>query len=133
MGTRADLYVGRGEQAEWLGSIAWDGDWIPESISQAKTESGYRTAVTEFLASRDDGTVPSDGWPWPWDDSHTTDYAYAFDDGQTWAAIFGDCWYPARDKPPEYEGKRNECVFPNMKARKKVTYGKRSGVIILGG
>lgn len=26
MGTRADFYVGRGEQAEWLGSIAWDGN-----------------------------------------------------------------------------------------------------------
>lgn len=25
MGTRADFYVGRGESAEWLGSIAWDG------------------------------------------------------------------------------------------------------------
>jgi hypothetical protein len=26
MGTRADFYVGRGETAEWLGSIAWDGN-----------------------------------------------------------------------------------------------------------
>jgi hypothetical protein len=25
MGTRADFYVGRGETAEYLGSIAWDG------------------------------------------------------------------------------------------------------------
>ncbi len=26
MGTRADFYVGLGEQAEWLGSVAWDGN-----------------------------------------------------------------------------------------------------------
>ena len=26
MGTRADFYVGRGESAEWLGSVAWDGN-----------------------------------------------------------------------------------------------------------
>jgi len=25
MGTRADFYVGRGETAEWVGSVAWDG------------------------------------------------------------------------------------------------------------
>lgn len=29
MGTRADFYIGRGENAEWLGSIAWDGDPWP--------------------------------------------------------------------------------------------------------
>ena len=25
MGTRADLYIGRGTDAEWIGSVAWDG------------------------------------------------------------------------------------------------------------
>jgi hypothetical protein len=25
MGTRADFYIGRGTEAEWLGSVAWDG------------------------------------------------------------------------------------------------------------
>jgi hypothetical protein len=25
MGTRADFYVGRGKDAEWLGSVAFDG------------------------------------------------------------------------------------------------------------
>lgn len=25
MSTRADFYVGRGAEAEWIGSISWDG------------------------------------------------------------------------------------------------------------
>lgn len=84
MGTRADFYVGIGLQAEWLGSIAWDGypDGIPETILASRAEAGYRSAVAAFLARREDGTTPDMGWPWPWPDSATSDEVYALNDGR---------------------------------------------------
>jgi hypothetical protein len=139
MGTRADFYVGRGEQAEWLGSIAWDGH--PGSIGNdgsivlATTEADYRQQVTAFLASRDDATLPEQGWPWPWDDSHLTDYAYAFDGDALWSSRFGREWFRvrpfARDFGEPDELMPETAVFPDMAARKAVTYGPRSGVIVV--
>ena len=81
MGTRADFYVGRGEKAEWIGSIAWDGypDGMPDSLLAATSTEGYLQEVTDFFKERDDVTLPEDGWPWPWDDSGTTDYSYTLD------------------------------------------------------
>lgn len=114
MGTRADFYVGQGPEAEWLGSVAWDGyEWADETdnpIRQAKTEEEYRKAVSELIAYRDDGTKPEMGWPWPWDDSGTTDFAYFWDGSEVkWE------W----EKP-----------YPDMKARKNVTMGDRSGLMM---
>ena len=133
MGTRADFYIGRGLDAEWLGSIAWDGypEGIPAPVFSATTESEFRSRVAEFAAAREDWTSPDKGWPWPWDDSGTTDYAYAFDGGHVHAACFGGRWCtPETVSDDETEGK--ECVFPNMSARKNVTFGRRSGVMIIG-
>jgi hypothetical protein len=132
MGTRADFYVGRGEKAEWLGSIAWDGypGGIDPKLLKSESEEDYRYRVKEFL-KREDGTLPEDGWPWPWEDSRTTDYAYAFDEGKVWASCFGNKWFNPLKKEPEHKDVK-EAEFPNMKAIQKVTLGKRSGVIVLG-
>lgn len=117
MGTRADFYVGRGDQAEWLGSIAWDGypDGVPMDVRWANTEEEYRAAVAAFFADRNDVTLPKDGWPWSWEDSRTTDCAYAFDGGQVYVAWFGRRWWPADEKEPEecHDGPKT-CVFPKM-------------------
>jgi len=133
MGTRADFYIGRGSDAEWLGSIAWDAypSGLPNELLSSNSEEGFRARVAE-LSSRDDWTSPSDGWPWPWDDSHTTDYAYAFDGGTVWAASFGHGWFPASGDEPDEEASLPPCVFPDMKAIQNVTLGKRSGVMIFG-
>lgn len=131
MGTRADFYVGRGVSAEWLGSIAWDGYSIPDAISTAADETSYRAAVVAFIGQRKDGTKPADGWPWPWDDSRTTDYAYAFDCGAVHASIFGHAWWLVRDGEPDDDGPK-VAVFPNMAGRANVTLGERSGVIVVG-
>jgi hypothetical protein len=160
MGTRADFYVGRGKKAEWIGSIAWGG--YPEPHIKAKLladcdEDAWRKRVADFIAKRDDGTKPSDGWPWPWDDSNTTDWAYTIDDGKVWCSCFGQPWlaiddYVARTKEHARLVKLAEAdggeypdddwwdhldlpkpSHPNMKSVANVTMGKRSGVILVGG
>lgn len=149
MGTRADFYVGRGPDAEWLGSIAWDG--YPSAIGvgdagnlgpgrlaflSAGAEHEWRNLVAAFLAVREDATKPEDGWSWPWKDSSTTDYAYAFDGGKVYASSFGHAWFDPLDPPTDEDGDlagEKSAVFPDMSARKAVTFGKRSGVLILGG
>ena len=135
MGTRADFYVGRGEQAEWLGSIAWDGDpaGIDEPVRRACLEKHYREAVSIFLM-RDDATLPAAGWPWPWDDSRTTDYAYAFDGGRVWWSCFGRAWRDALedDAGEEPVAGGQVAIFPNMKARANVAIGgPQSGLVVL--
>jgi len=131
MGTRADFYVGTGKDAKWLGSIAFDGYRIEKmealdacrnadcaacyGIKMATTENDFRQAVATLLDLNDDATKPAQGWPWPWEDSKTTDYAYAFVDGA--CRVF-------------YWGKGAE--WPDMSDRQNVTYGRRSGTIILG-
>jgi hypothetical protein len=112
VGTRADYYVGTGIEAEWIGSVAWDGDEVEPPVKKAKTEQSYRKAVKTFLESRDDASFPKDGWPWPWDDSGTSDCAFTFSNG----------------KFKKFKG-----PYPDMSAKKNVTFGKRSGLIVFGG
>lgn len=132
MGTRADFYVGRGLGAEWLGSIAWDGhpDSIDATVIGAGSETEFRSAVADFLASRDDATLPDQGWPWPWSDSRTTDYAYAFD-GKVMASRFGHKWFDVGEPEPESDSPES-AVFPDMSERSRFTLGPRSGVIVFG-
>lgn len=146
MGTRADFYVGKGKDAEWLGSIAWDGyrDGVPGFILKAKTEANYRKAVEVFLSKRDDRRFAKDGWPWPWNDSGTSDCSYWFFDGKCWDAngaymddgtcgeqdIFLPCDVP-ESKFTNGDGyfiaeKIKDALpveYPDMSARKRVTDG----------
>lgn len=151
MGTRADFYVGRGVNAEWLGSVAYDGcpgglgvsaeksagerKATNDILLESATESEWRGRVADILAKRDDATLPKDGWPWPWEDSRTTDYAYALDGGKVWASCFGGEWFDPLIEPSEEEcdgPTRKVAVFPDMTSRQKVTLGARSGVIVFG-
>jgi hypothetical protein len=136
MGTRADFYIGRGEQAEWLGSVSYD-DYPRGVIDDAKTAADaetFRVAVGNFIAGRDDGTTPEMGWPWPWENSQTTDYAYALDDGKVWASRFGGPWFVATaDEPDDASGTyQKSAVFPDMRDRKAVAQPgtARSGAML---
>ena len=158
MGTRADFYVGRGENAEWIGSIAWDG--YPSGIKPTSTnkdrwgcseheprpkgahlfasadEATFRDRVEQFFANREDVTRPAEGWPWPWDDSGTTDYAYAFDGGKVYASCFGSAWWLASRKAPDDPDsvRGAKAVFPKMERGRFARPGdKRSGVIVIEG
>lgn len=134
MGTRADFYVGRGKSAEWIGSTAWDG--YPDGFSDtpifgSKTEEEFRANVAAEIGGREDGTKPEMGWPWPWDNSHTTDYSYAFDDGKVWATNWGYRWFdPNEPEPDDINDEAKLSEFPDMTDRKKLTMGKRSGVMV---
>lgn len=151
MGTRADFYVGKGAEAEWIGSVAYDGyrDCISDVVLNAHSEMDYRAAVETMFASRDDATRPAQGWPWPWDDSATSDCSYWYFDGRVWDARCRDddenVFVPCDEPEPEWGGEtetelldawlkeREPILFPDMSARKNVTFGPRSGVLILRG
>lgn len=131
MGTRADFYVEDNDELEWVGSIAWDGhpESIPNSVLGVTSGKEFRNELLGFLTDRDDATIPSMGWPWPWDDSATTDYSYVFRNGKVWASNFGE---PLFDPLlPEMDEVKLE--WPDMSSRKNVTFGDRSGVILVGG
>ena len=136
MGTRADFYVGRGEQAEWIGSIAWDGypSGIDAQVLGCTGEAAFRHAVSAFLAARTDKTLPADGWPWPWETSHTTDYAYAFDADKVWACCFGGTWFdPTVEQPEDDAPDAPKAVFPDMsQGKQRSKFGAHSGVIVIG-
>lgn len=146
MGTRADFYIGKGKDAEWLGSIAWDGHDVDAQILECTSPEAFRHAVESFLKERDDATWPKDGWPWPWETSGTTDCSYWHFDGQTWEASHYPHEYfirrseqaPDEDEDPDgYRAwlEKHERIpeMPNMKHRQNVTLGKRSGVMVIGG
>lgn len=166
MGTRADYYLGRGKDAKWLCSTAWDGypvtegkgAGIPAKLLDATTEDQFLAELARYCERRDDVTTPDQGWPWPWNDSLTTDYSYAFENGTVYITCFGHGWvtiaelrayetaykawrerFEARnrehdpeDPEPEgvWEGPKT-CEFPDMTDIQNVTLGKRSGVTIL--
>ena len=94
MGTRADFFVGVGPEAEWIGSTSHDGHptkWGQKPLA-ARTEAAFREAVEERLSTRHAlVTRPSEGWPWPWEDFRTSDYAYAWDPARDTAVASCGC------------------------------------------
>ena len=131
MGTRADFYVGRGAKAEWIGSVAYDGHPGSTGVDDAGTEAAFRESVADRL-KEDDGTTPDMGWPWPWNNSHTTDYAYAFDGGKVWCSGFGRPWWDMSGAEPDDADSPKTADVPDMKDRRNTaTPGtKRSGLMV---
>lgn len=137
MGTRADFYVRNDNQMEWLGSIGWDGypSAIDDALLGANTEDDFRSSVSKFFDDRDDVTLPDRGWPWPWDDSRTTDYSYIFEIGKVMASSFGSPLFdPTLPEPEDNENDNEEKMkdyFPNMAYWKNVRFDDASGLIII--
>jgi hypothetical protein len=123
MGTRADFYIKENKELKWMGSVGWDGyEWAEEkdcALMQAKTEKDFMAELKE-ISKRDDFTAVKDGWPWPWDDSNTTDYAYIFTGEGVDVYSFGE---PKNGSP--------KINFPDMKHIQKVDFGARSGLMII--
>lgn len=142
MGTRADFYDKQGVDAEWLGSIAMDGypDGVfgdaPYLFTEPVSAEEWRTWVAEFLANDKYATLPEQGWPWPWENSQTSDYAYALHDGRVTGCSFGYSWFVVDPEAecygePDEEAPDEKEPFPDMSSRMNVTYGPRSGLIVL--
>lgn len=131
MGTRADFYIKEGARVEWLGSVAWDGYiWALDDnceLMKSRTKEEFAAAIEREISCRDDFTHPRMGWPWPWKDSHTTDYSYLFSGGEVSVWIFGEkC---------EGGGECGEVAdwMPEMDSSRAVMGGQRSGLIIISG
>lgn len=91
MSTKTDFYLGRGHDAEWLGSLQWECE--PENLLRvppgrlaltATDEITYRAAVADLFIvweTEDLGTAypRRTGWPWPWATSHVSSWIVAFD------------------------------------------------------
>lgn len=134
MGTRADFYVGNGSSARWKASIALDG--YPEGIDGlllgATSEEAYLTALRTFLADRRGVSGPDHGWPWPWDDSRLTDYAYCFVGDHVEAYAFGHGPFDPQGKEPEAkENEGEKAIFPDMKHVQNIAWDDRSGLIVI--
>lgn len=142
MGTRADFYIRRTNDAEWLGSVAMDGypEGIAPAILDAKKEMEYRQAVSNFLDETSHATMPEQGWPWPWTDSNTSDYAYAWDNGVWYTIGYQPTrwWLHADGELPYDDVEKYEAAleglqvtdFPNMEHMQNVTRGHRSGLVL---
>lgn len=134
MGTRADFYVGKGKDAEWIGSIAWDGyrSGIKKEVLEATTEQDFRHALSVFFVDRDDVTLPVRGWPWPWKNSGTTDCSYWFFDGRVWEE-FDDRYVPVEGDPQDHLENANPIEYPEFSTDNFARGSSRSGIIIIGG
>lgn len=154
MGTRADFYIGIDpDTMEWIGSRGSDGyphdqygNGVPLQVLHARSEDDFREAVAHQAYETGSWIDPSEGWPWAWDDSNTSDYAYTFDAGATWINCFGYGWVPAADGIPWEENengpipenawywerdRHHSTPFPNMSARRNLARGAKSGQITI--
>lgn len=84
MGTRADFYIAESlddaDSFTWLGSVSYDGD--PDRkprLFDATSKNDYIAATKYYLDHPMAGGVyPEEGWPWPWEDSQISDFAYVW-------------------------------------------------------
>lgn len=135
MGTRADFYVGTGRDAEWIGSIEYDGhpDWKMIDMQRARSERAFRHEVAKILRRKNHcGIRPSNGWPWPWDTSDITDVAYAYcSDGRVRVWDKDGKWQTMaqyrNEQPGDWPGD-----LPNMAARRGVIRGMPMLVAVPG-
>jgi hypothetical protein len=148
MGTRADFYLDTEDKLVWIASIAWDG--YPEGVyikdkegntkylTDCDSEETYRKFLVDFFSGRDDVTYPQMGWPWPWENSRTTDFAYTFsrERKEVVFTCFGRGWFNFKEfeeseKLPEEEGRKLPKVkFPDMSNIMNVAWDERSGLMI---
>ena len=122
---------------KWLGSKGFDGypDGIDEKVLKSTDEQEYEKVVADFLSSANDATFPNQGWPWPWNDSRTTDYAYIFENGKVMSSCFGGPLFDPLKADAENEEEDHECLpagyFPDMKDVQNIAYDDRSGAIFI--
>lgn len=142
MGTRADYYVyDENNNLVWVGSTAYDGypDGVPEDLLKVETYEDYLREIEEILTEYHHATRPEQGWPWPWEDSTTTDYAYVWDPESNQTLISsGKPWYTFKqwEKRTEKEWDAywelpDMTCFPDMTEKQNVRLDAGSGLLVL--
>jgi len=82
-----------------------------------------------LLGDTNHATLPAQGWPWPWEDSRTTDYAYAYTPKGIMVSLYGHGWVHLDECPSGEWDDTKTAVFPDMSDRKAVATGGRSGLL----
>ncbi|GAB2790536.1 hypothetical protein [Amycolatopsis magusensis] len=130
--TTHDFYLGRGPDAEWLGSVHLGSGASSgiEDITRARSAGGFAVLVDFFLHTAEveqagEVTHRGDEWPWPWPTSHGTDYVHAFDTGavftarrtERWSARAGEYFPPGPgDVPLVFPYRRATCGYTGLDA-----------------
>lgn len=141
MGTRADFFIGIGPTAEWIGSVSHDGwpdkrGWGHKPI-RARSEAQFRAAVEEMLSTTGVTTTrPEEGWPWPWEDFRTSDWAYAWDPKRgPVISEFGHQWMTLEERKTSYgrerERKLRDDEVRDMSKGPKADVWAKSGLVLL--
>lgn len=126
-----DFDVGRGETAEWIGSLR--GQCYPDTFLAvppvrlaltATEENLFRAAVADALEVWEDDRLGQGyprylGWPWPWLTSHKSRWVIAFDPGA--GAVFvtvggGVAWHPIDPHDPRFPEGDDPLGPPDMLA-----------------
>ncbi len=149
MGTRCDFYIMKKKpKLIWMGSYGWDGypSGEPEGMGLHKVnnEEDFKSRILSFLEEKQGYIAGKDGWPWPWDNSKTTDFYYIFFEGKVYVSCFGGGLIEINDYLENEEKINDEedidklivdldYELPDMSKIKKVDLGKSSGIITIGG
>ncbi|MBN6034142.1 hypothetical protein [Amycolatopsis sp. 195334CR] len=127
MSSYTDFYLGRGEHAEWIGSLR--GECYPENflavppvrLALTATEEGtFRAAIADALIVWEDeclghGYRPELGWPWPWYSSHASSWIITFDpeDAAVFATVGGGVrWHRLDPRNPWFPDSEDDPLGP---------------------
>jgi hypothetical protein len=91
--TKADFFLGRGRDSVWLGSVGSHGrpEMLNREIVCAGSREAFKRAVGAMVRTLAQGVPPEMGWPWR--NGRTTEYTYAFDDGEIFVSVSGGPWF----------------------------------------
>ncbi|WP_241832828.1 hypothetical protein [Amycolatopsis sp. CB00013] len=122
MSSNTDFYLGRGDEAEWIGSL--HGECYPENFLAvppvrlaitATDETVFREAVADAFDVWEEESLGhvyhrKGGWPWPWYSSHNSSWIITFD--------------PQRQRGVRHGGRRRP-LAPPRPAQPMVSRGRR--------
>lgn len=76
MGIKADFYIKDGDSLKWQGSVEWNCDEksIPNNLVQSSSNEEFLENLSAYLSSNENAYTA--GWPWHWNSSKQSDYAY---------------------------------------------------------
>lgn len=130
MSTKTDFYIGRDDNAEWIGSLQWECD--PENLLRvppgrralsATDETTYRDAIADLLTTWELDELGiayprRTGWPWPWHTSHVSSWIVTFDpaDNGVFVTVGGGVRWEQIDHHTPREPRTDDVQPPDIEA-----------------